>query len=140
VVQKNKLVYLVYVLYLCVNKTKQNNMEYKIVSGGSPSDLTTKVNERIKDGWELVGSHQVVIHREQNRFSGQQHMDTLNTLEYSQTMCKKTETTKNVIEVDIMFNHPDDENGNVDETIKVYDVEGMREEFEYELQHLLNQD
>jgi len=115
-------------------------MEYKIVSGGSPSDLTTKVNERIKDGWELVGSHQVVIHREQNRFSGQQHMDTLNTLEYSQTMCKKTETTKNVIEVDIMFNHPDDENGNVDETIKVYDVEGMREEFEYELQHLLNQD
>jgi hypothetical protein len=107
-------------------------MEYKIVSGGSPSDLTTKVNEKLNDGWELVGSHQVVIHREQNRFSGQQHMDTLNTLEYSQTMCKKTKTT---IEVDIMFNHPDD-----DETIKVYDVEGMREEFEYELNHLLNQD
>jgi hypothetical protein len=106
-------------------------MEYKIVSGGSPSDLTTKVNERIKDGWELVGSHQVVIHREQNRFSGQQHMDTLNTLEYSQTMCKKTPI--NVIEVDIMFNHPDD-----DETIKVYDVEGMREEFEYELKNLVN--
>jgi hypothetical protein len=106
-------------------------MEYKIVSGGSPSDLTTKVNERIKDGWELVGSHQVVIHREQNRFSGQQHMDTLNTLEYSQTMCKKT--PMNVIEVDIMFNHPDD-----DETIKVYDVEGMREEFEYELENLVN--
>lgn len=112
-------------------------MEYKIVSGGSPSDLTTKVNERIKDGWELVGSHQVVIHREQNRFSGQQHMDTLNTLEYSQTMCKKT--PMNVIEVDIAFFHPEDENGIVDETIKVYDVEGMREEFEYELQHLLNQ-
>ena len=108
-------------------------MEYKIVSGGSPSDLTTKVNEKLNDGWELVGSHQVVIHREQNRFSGQQHMDTLNTLEYSQTMCKKTPI--NVIEVDIMFNHPDD-----DETIKVYDVEGMREDFEYELQHLLNQD
>lgn len=64
-------------------------MEYKIVSGGSPSDLTTKVNEKLNDGWELVGSHQVVIHREQNRFSGQQHMDTLNSLEYSQTMIKK---------------------------------------------------
>jgi hypothetical protein len=38
-----------------------------------------------------------------------------------------------VIEVDIMFHHPDD-----DETIKVYDVEGMREEFEYELNHLIN--
>jgi hypothetical protein len=106
-------------------------MEYKIVSGGSPSDLTTKVNEKLNDGWELVGSHQVVIHREQNRFSGQQHMDTLNSLEYSQTMVK--EFKPNVIEVDIMFNHPDD-----DETIKVYDVEGMREEFEYELENLLN--
>lgn len=39
----------------------------------------------------------------------------------------------NVIEVDVMFGHPDDENGNVDETIKVYDEEGMREEFEYKM-------
>ena len=111
-------------------------MEYKIVNGGSPSELTTKVNEKIKDGWEIVGSHQVVIHREQNRFSGQQHMDTLNQLEYSQTMCKKFKP--NVIEVDIAFYHPEDENGIVDETKKVYDEEGMREEFEYELHHLLN--
>lgn len=106
-------------------------MEYKIVSGGSPSDLTTKVNERIKDGWELVGSHQVVIHREQNRFSGQQHMDTLNSLEYSQTMCKKFKP--NVIEVDIAFYHPND-----DETKKVYDIEGMTEEFEYKLKQIIN--
>ena len=111
-------------------------MEYKIVNGGSPSELTTKVNEKINDGWELVGSHQVVIHREQNRYSGQQHMDTLNQLEYSQTMCKKFKP--NVIEVDIAFYHPEDENGIVDETKKVYDEEGMREEFEYELHHLLN--
>jgi hypothetical protein len=64
-------------------------MEYKIVNGGSPSELTTKVNEKLNDGWELVGSHQVVIHQAKNRFSGQQHMDTLNQLEYSQTMVKK---------------------------------------------------
>lgn len=64
-------------------------MEYKIVSAGSPNELTTKVNERLNDGWEIVGSHQVVIHREQNRYSGMQHMDTLNQLEYSQTMIKK---------------------------------------------------
>ena len=63
-------------------------MEYKIVSAGSPSELTTKVNERLKDNWKLLGSHQVVIHREQNRFAGQQHMDTINQLEYSQTMIK----------------------------------------------------
>ena len=101
-------------------------MEYKIVNGGSPSELTTKVNEKINDGWELVGSHQVVIHREQNRYSGQQHMDTLNQLEYSQTMCKKFKP--NVIEVDIAFYHPND-----DESVKVYDEEGMLEEFQYKL-------
>ena len=110
-------------------------MEYKIVNGGSPSELTTKVNEKLNDGWELVGSHQVVIHREQNRFSGQQHMDTLNQLEYSQTMCKKFKP--NVIEVDISFYHPEDENGIVDETTKVYDEEGMLEEFEYKLNCLI---
>lgn len=101
-------------------------MEYKIVNGGSPSELTTKVNEKIKEGWELIGSHQVVIHREQKRYSGMQHMDTLNQLEYSQTMCKKTED--NVIKVDISFYHPND-----DESVRVYDEEGMREEFEYKL-------
>ena len=107
-------------------------MEYKIVSGGSPSELTTKVNERIKDGWELVGSHQVVIHREQNRYSGMQHMDTLNQLEYSQTMCRKT--NENVIKVDVSFYHPYiNEDNEVDENRKVYDIEGMREEFEYKL-------
>ena len=105
-------------------------MEYKIVSGGSPSDLTTKVNEKLNDGWELMGSHQVVIHREQNRFSGQQHMDTLNSLEYSQTMCKKT--NENVIKVDIAFYHPND-----DESVKVYDEEGMLEEFQYKLNKII---
>ena len=105
-------------------------MEYKIVNGGSPTELTTKVNEKINDGWELVGSHQVVIHREQNRYSGQQHMDTLNQLEYSQTMCKKFKP--NVIEVDIAFYHPND-----DESVKVYDEEGMLEEFQYKLDCLI---
>jgi len=52
-----------------------------------------------------------------------------------ETFCTNPPKT---IEVDISFYHPDDENGIVDETIKVYDVEGMREEFEYELNHLLN--
>ena len=46
--------------------------------------------------------------------------------------------SSNTIEVDIAFYHPEDENGIVDETTKVYDEEGMREEFEYELHHLLN--
>ena len=37
-----------------------------------------------------------------------------------------------VIEVDISFYHPND-----DETIKVYDEEGMREEFENKLKQLI---
>ena len=64
-------------------------MEYKIVYGDSPSDINTKVNEMINNGWEPIGSHQVVVRREQNRYSGSQHMDTLNQLEYTQTMIKK---------------------------------------------------
>lgn len=64
-------------------------MEYKIVSGDSPNELTNKVNGYIsEEGWTPVGSHQVVIRREQNRYSGQQHMDTLNQLEYTQTLIK----------------------------------------------------
>ena len=43
----------------------------------------------------------------------------------------------NVIEVDVAFYHPDDENGNVDETKKVYDEEGMLQEFEYKLKQLI---
>ena len=36
--------------------------------------------------------------------------------------------SSNTIEVDISFYHPND-----DETTKLYDIEGMREEFEYKL-------
>lgn len=115
---------------------KQNTttMMYKIIEGSSPNEITKKVNELINEGWKPVGSHQVVIRREQNRFSGQQHMDTLNQLEYTQTLIK--EVQKNVIEVDVMFNHPEDENGNVDESVKEWDIEGMREEFESKLNQL----
>jgi hypothetical protein len=59
-------------------------------------------------------------------------MDTLNQLEYSQTMCKKT--NENVIKVDVAFYHPYiNEDNEVDESRKVYDIEGMRAEFEYKL-------
>ena len=105
-------------------------MEYKIVYGDSPSEINTKVNEMINNGWEIVCSHQVVVRREQNRYSGSQHMDTLNQLEYTQTMCKKFKP--NVIEVDIAFYHPDD-----DETIKVYDIEGMTQEFDNKLSNII---
>lgn len=103
-------------------------MNYKIVSSSSPQGLTNTINSLIGEGWEPVGSHQVVIVKNQNRYRGDQHIDTINETEYSQTMVKKT---KNVIEVDIAFYHPDD-----DETKKVYDIEGMTEEFENKLKQL----
>jgi myo-inositol catabolism protein IolC len=88
------------------------------------------MNSLIKEGWEPKGSHQVVVIHSQNRYSGMQLMDTKHETEYSQTMVR--ETKKNVIEVDISFYHPDD-----NETIKVYDEEGMREEFENKLKELI---
>lgn len=111
---------------------KTNNMEYKIISSRSPEELTRKVNEQLNDGWKLVGGHSVVeIHR-QNRYSGMQHMDTRIEVEYSQSIVR--EVKLNTIEVDVAFYHPND-----DETIKVYDEEGMREEFEYKLSNLIKQ-
>lgn len=46
------------------------------------------------------------------------------------------EPEKTIITIGIYYYHPDDENGNVDESIKVYDFEGMAEEFENELSKL----
>ena len=104
--------------------------KYKVVSGGSPNELSNKVNENLNEGWEIFGGHQVVILRQQNRYRGDQHLDTLNELEYTQTMCKKFKP--NVIEVDIAFYHPND-----DETKRVYDEEGMLEEFQYKLSNII---
>jgi hypothetical protein len=61
-------------------------MKYQIVTSDSPHELTTKINKLIADGWKPIGSHQVVITREQNRYSGSQHMDTIYKAEYTQTM------------------------------------------------------
>ena len=105
-------------------------MEYKIVSSHSPQGLSNTINLLIGEGWEPMGPHQVVVIHSQNRYSGMQHMDTKHETEYSQTMVR--ETKKNVIEVDISFYHPDD-----DETKKVYDEEGMLEEFDYKLKQVI---
>tara|TARA_R110000796_G_scaffold272_1_gene1032 strand:+ start:186 stop:422 length:237 start_codon:yes stop_codon:yes gene_type:complete len=63
-------------------------MEYKILSATNPNTLTSKVNDAIKDGWEIVGGHQVVEVHRQNRYADSQHMDTTIKSEYSQTIVK----------------------------------------------------
>lgn len=105
-------------------------MKYKIISASSPHGLTESVNKLIEEGWKPKGSHLVSLVHSQNRFSGTTHKDTKHETEYTQTMMKVI--PKNVIEVDIAFYHPND-----DETIKVYDEEGMLEEFEYKLKQII---
>lgn len=68
-----------------VNHTAMN---YKIVTSGSAEQLSAKVNELIKDVGKPVGSHQALVTHQQNRFSGDQHKDTVYDVEYSQTMIK----------------------------------------------------
>ena len=63
--------------------------KYKIITSTSSYELVEKVNEYIRNGWECIGSHKVQIKHSQNRFRGTQHVDTLNDLEYSQTIIKK---------------------------------------------------
>jgi hypothetical protein len=73
-------------VYLCCKKG--GVMKYKILVSHSGEDLTRRVEQHIEDGWTPFGSHQVVVKHEQNRFRGTQHVDTLNELEYSQTIMK----------------------------------------------------
>ena len=67
-------------------------MEYKVVTSHSPANLSETINLLINEGWEPIGSHQVVLQHSQNRYSGSQHMDTLHKFDYSQTRIKKDST------------------------------------------------
>lgn len=97
-------------------------MDYKIVTSHSGEDLTNKVKGYIQDGWKPVGSHQVSVRHQQNRFRGDQHMDTLNDLEYSQTIVREIPVS-NKVEVGVYYYQ--DEDGK-----KVYDIEEMEREFQ----------
>ena len=64
-------------------------MQQKIITSGSAHGLNEQIKELIGQGWKPLGSHQAVVKHSQNRFAGTQHRDTLNELEYSQTMVKQ---------------------------------------------------
>jgi hypothetical protein len=63
-------------------------VKYRIVSSSSPEGLQNKVNELIEEGFTPTGGVNVNIIRQQNRYSGSQHMDTINSLEYVQSLVK----------------------------------------------------
>ena len=64
-------------------------MSYKIVTASSASGLNNQIGALIKEGWQRKGSHKVVTTHKQNRFRGNQLVDTVYTQEFSQTMIKE---------------------------------------------------
>jgi hypothetical protein len=66
-------------------------MQYKIGTAHTASELNRQIESYIEDGWSVVGSHQVVVVHEQNRFAGTQHKDTIIEREYSISMKKESE-------------------------------------------------
>ena len=62
---------------------------YKIITAVSPQQLTEQVNDYMQIGWKPVGSHSVVETHRQNRYRGQEHIDTIIKSEYSQTIIKE---------------------------------------------------
>jgi hypothetical protein len=110
-------------------------METIIIYSSSPEGLNTKINSNMQIGWKPMGSHQVITKHSQNRFRGDQLVDTIHQAEYSITMIRDQVQIQpiNMISVDIAYYHPDD-----NESVKVYDEEGMREEFEIKLSKIIN--
>jgi hypothetical protein len=64
-------------------------MEYVVIYASSPKELSSKVRIYIGEGFKPLGSHQVATIHSQNRFRGDQHVDTKHELEYSQTLIKE---------------------------------------------------
>jgi hypothetical protein len=65
-------------------------MKQKIITAGRASQLNQKIEEMQGDGWEPLGSHQVVTTMKLNIVRGDGVINrTEYTLEYSQTMVKK---------------------------------------------------
>ena len=115
--------------------SKLNTMNYKVVSSNSPSGLSDKVNKQIEEGWRIIGSHLVSLSHSQNRFSGSMHKDTIHEIEYSQTMVFHKPTAPIEISVDAMYIYTDEEL-----SVRGYDIEGMRIEFERKLENLIKED
>ena len=83
--------------------------------------------------------------KEQIESSDEHLFDYMNSWNFSvETILTLTENDipkrSNVIEVDVAYYHPDDENGNVDEDRQIYDLEGMLEEYHQKVEKLLLKD
>jgi len=61
---------------------------YKIVSVNQPSQLASRVQALVEEGWQPHGSMTAVTIHTQNRFSGVQHLQSIHTVEYAQALIK----------------------------------------------------
>lgn len=68
---------------------KKLTSSYKILTSSSPSQLTVQVMQYLEQGWKTVGGHSVVETKHQPQYSGKQHMRTIISHEYSQTIIKE---------------------------------------------------
>jgi hypothetical protein len=63
-------------------------MEKKVITADSASELNKKIQKYAEEGWEAIGSHNVVEIHHQNRFRGSELVDTIIKSEYSITIYK----------------------------------------------------
>ena len=68
-------------------------MEYKIVYSSSPEGLEKKVSTLIEEGFVPTGGSMSYITKSQKRFRGNQHVDTINTIEYTQSLIKNVNSS-----------------------------------------------
>ncbi len=68
-------------------------MEYEIVYSSSPEGLVKKVRSLIEEGFVPTGGMMSYITKSQNRFRGNQHVDTINSVEYTQMLLKNVRTS-----------------------------------------------
>lgn len=65
---------------------KTTKKKYKILNAPTAELLSSKVLEKMEEGYVPVGSHTVVVREVQNVFSGLSHRRSISTIEYAQTI------------------------------------------------------
>jgi hypothetical protein len=73
------------------NQQEKEAMRFEILTSHTASGLNRMIESYLLDGWSVVGSHQVAVVHEHNRFAGTQHKDTIIEREYSISMSMKKE-------------------------------------------------
>ena len=113
------------------NETQQSKQV--IIFANTLTELNKMMERMYDEGWKAVGSHKVTEVHRTNRYSGLQHMDTIIEMEYSQSMAIRMTSDEPTIETGVYW-YEDEETGK-----RVYDEEGMRDEFDNKISELLKQ-